>query len=324
MDKKILIKFLNNLTSEEEDKRVRDWLAEDHSRYALLDKLLVANKVPDEIKEKIPVDISLENVRRKISGRKRLSLLLRVAAVFIGLAFIVSVLYRYDSKPEINWNIVTSLKGEKKQVVLSDGTKVLLAPDSKLSYPEKFPKDLREVKLEGEAYFEVVHKPKHKFIVHTADADVEVLGTVFDVNAYGDSYDVSTVLISGRVKLYFKRDDGGEPFECLLYPSQKVVYDKKNKAYKVHEVNVSRELAWKEGRLIFCNETFLSALKMIERVYGVDIDLSGKMPEKKITGEFNGESLNEVMETLQEWTSFDFKIDNRKVFVRTTLETINN
>jgi len=315
-DNELLTKFIFNLTTGEENKLVYEWLGDDKERYEKLDRLLLAVDVPDEIEKKISGDEALKFMQKRISRKKQHLILWRLAAIFVGMIFLVSGIYFVQKASEPQWQTISSLKGEKRSVDLADGTKVLLAPDSKFTYPLSFKKDIREVKLEGEAYFEVKHESKRRFIVHTANADIEVLGTTFNVNAYEDDNNVSTVLVNGKVKLYFKRSDDEKALECLLFPSQKAVYNKKTNAYSIRKVDLRHELAWRDNRLSFNNESLYHALKQIERFYNVDIVISGKLPAKKITGEFEHEPIEEVLETMQEWTTFKYEIKKDKVFIK--------
>ena len=203
-DNENLIKFLFDKVNEEEEKQLLDWLNEDKSRYGILERLLLAANIPDEIKGTLPVESSLTYVISKVAKRKRYRLALHIAAVFIGFMVIVSGIYLLNKDKQVEWKTVSSAKGEKKNIALADGTNILLAPGSKLIYPETFDAEIRQVKLEGEAYFEVKHEPDRRFVVHTTKADIIVLGTTFNVNSYYDNGKISTVLINGKVRMRFK------------------------------------------------------------------------------------------------------------------------
>ena len=95
--------------------------------------------------------------------------------------------------------------GKSSQLTLSDGSKVWLNAGSQLLYPSVFDKKQREVLLIGEAYFEVAHNKEVPFIVRTEHADIEVLGTCFDVLAYPDDQMFQTVLVKGSVSIETKR-----------------------------------------------------------------------------------------------------------------------
>ena len=95
---------------------------------------------------------------------------------------------------------------ETRNVILPDGSSVLLNRHSSLSYPKRFKSDNREVQLTGEAYFEVSKDQKHPFIVQTEHINVQVLGTHFNVDAYRNSPEVKTTLLTGSVAVSNKRN----------------------------------------------------------------------------------------------------------------------
>src|SRR5699024_11863966 len=96
-------------------------------------------------------------------------------------------------------------KGQRGNITLSDGTKVILNADSKIILPEVFQSDKREVTLQGEAFFEVTHNPDRPFIINTGQAVVEVLGTSLDVRSYPDDESGRVVGCVGGVSLCVNR-----------------------------------------------------------------------------------------------------------------------
>lgn len=94
-------------------------------------------------------------------------------------------------------------------VLLPDSTVVHLNSESSLRYPTFFAGDVRQVELNGEAYFDVTHHPRKRFIVSTPHhSQVEVYGTSFNVEAYGNETPISTTLIKGSVGFIYKNNKG--------------------------------------------------------------------------------------------------------------------
>src|SRR4029078_631833 len=98
-------------------------------------------------------------------------------------------------------NTVSTKRGSKSKVQLPDGTQVWLNADSRIAYNEKFQGNLREVTLEGEAYFDVVRDEKRPFVIHTAAIDIKVLGTAFNVRSYANEKNTETSLIRGSIEV---------------------------------------------------------------------------------------------------------------------------
>ena len=166
-----------------------------------------------------------------------------------------------ESVPEVI-NTVQTFTGMEYMLTLSDGTKVFLNAETKLSFPTRFTGERREVELEGEAYFEVSKDAVHPFIVKTGKVDVRVLGTSFNVRSYNNENDVATTLVSGKVVV----SDGKASEE--IQPGEQAIYMKETGKMEIKNVDVSLYTAWHGGKFIFKNETLEEMLSYLSRWYG--------------------------------------------------------
>ncbi|TKG89861.1 DUF4974 domain-containing protein [Puteibacter caeruleilacunae] len=317
-DKQLLLKFLLKKTSSEEDDQIRTWLEEDKGRYNELDKLLRAASIMESDNDQLWVKSDKKRVLSRIKSRNMRRTILRVAAVFIGLLIVSSIFFIPGEQQElVQEQTIQVEKGKKEVITLADGTKVWLASDTKFVYPEQFSENKRIVKLEGQAYFEVVHNENKPFVVKTRNADVNVLGTTFNVKAYPKEQFASTVLIDGSVNVALKDNANGVVGERLLIPGQKCTFNKHSQEIEVKNVDLKHELAWRENRLSFRHETFMEIAQKIERHYNVRIIFETEnISNKRLTGKFQKETLSEVLETFQEWTSFEFTINDSTVIIK--------
>ncbi len=103
---------------------------------------------------------------------------------------------------EIAWNTLETPAGMRSEFVLPDGTQVYLNSKTILRYPMTFSNDIREVKLDGEAYFQVAEDKKHPFVVNTGKVNIEVTGTEFKASNYRHENLTEIVLISGSIQLF--------------------------------------------------------------------------------------------------------------------------
>jgi ferric-dicitrate binding protein FerR (iron transport regulator) len=194
---------------------------------------------------------------------------LRVAA---SVAFLVLgtavVWWVYFSSPETAYQTAYS---EQREILLPDGTQVTLNANSTLSIGEAWQDEqLREVWLEGEAYFKVVKKPKAadgRFIVHTHELDIEVLGTEFNVQARRGKTEV--VLNEGKVQLHQRR----ESQKMIMEPGEKVSLDAGQRLSKV-SVDAERYASWKDNRLFFDNTSLQEIFLRIQDIHGYKIQVS--------------------------------------------------
>lgn len=171
-------------------------------------------------------------------------------------------------KPDINELIIPY--GNRSVVTLCDSTVVTLNAGSKLVFPSFFTGKTREVTLIGEAYFIVSRNREMPFVVKAGSLDIKVMGTEFNVTAYPDESIIQTVLKEGSVSV---RKNTGGIFERELYlkPSQMAVYDKKEEATSVTEVDVETYTIWKQGILRFEQTDLSRILKKVERYYNIRI-----------------------------------------------------
>src|SRR5439155_8152 len=112
-------------------------------------------------------------------------------------------------------------------MVLPDGTQVWLNAESRITYSNTFNKSLREVNLEGEAYFDVTHDAAHPFIVHTSSIAIKVLGTAFTVKSYASDKTIEATLLRGSIEVV-KNNDPSAP-KVILRPHEKLVFNKEEK-----------------------------------------------------------------------------------------------
>lgn len=199
-------------------------------------------------------------------------------------------------------------KGGQFRVTLSDGTKVWLNAASSLSYPTNFTGSERNVKLEGEAYFEVAHNAQHPFTVNTDEQQVKVLGTSFNVNAYKNERKTVTTLLDGRVQL----SSSGISSTTPLYPGEQAVFDKSG--FKVEKVDAGLYSAWKDGEFRFKGTPLIEALRQVERWYDLDIDYTGIPEDIQIHASINrNKQLSSVLHALEKISDLKFDVKGRSV-----------
>lgn len=170
---------------------------------------------------------SFEQLKQMRKGAKIRQLSIRFAryaAIVLLAAGVFSLFKKYIFNPdtEVKYTEYRAPFGKRREVLLSDGTKVWLAPASKIRTPVKFSGNTRAIELDGEALFDVARNKKKPFIVTTGKFNVEVLGTIFVVNAYSRDKSFKTSLLEGAVKVYNKNE------EMTLKPGESsVLSDKK-------------------------------------------------------------------------------------------------
>jgi len=202
-------------------------------------------------------------------------------------------------------------RGQKSQIVLSDGTKVWLNSDTKIKYPGKFSKNERDVYLEGEAFFEVTKNAHKPFVVHTSGLNVKVLGTKFDVKAYPDEDNIEASLFEGKIDLLMNNPKTSNVDEKEVKPGQSFVYSKYNYELTANNFPADEINGWTNNQLIFKDDSFSNLVRKVERWYDVKVVYDEKQfNDRRLTVElYEGERLDRLMEIISLALSVDYKYE---------------
>lgn len=206
-------------------------------------------------------------------------------------------------------SLVTPIGGQY-QLLLEDGSHVWLNADSRISYPVRFhPNRPREVKIEGEVYFEVKHDNNRAFIVHTDEQQVQVLGTQFSVSSYKNDPFTTTTLLSGSVALTAAGKN------LVLKPNQQAVLQ--NNKVSVQQLIASDALSWTKGEFVLNNEPLESIMRKLARWYNIEVFFEQEeIRQLQFQGVLNRfDQIDDIFELLEKIGDVRFKRIDRKVYV---------
>ncbi|QQT25319.1 FecR family protein [Sphingobacterium spiritivorum] len=208
------------------------------------------------------------------------------------------------------WQSIEVPKGGQYTIILSDGTKVWLNADSKMKFPVEFAAQQRQVQLQGEAYFEVTKDASKPFIVKSAEQQIEVLGTWFNVSAYPDEPTVTT-LVSGKVNV------SAFGKQVALKPGMQSVANDQQLQSK--QVDVEPTVAWKDAKFVFVKEPLEDIIRKLERWYNVDFVIqpgSEELKKKTFSGSLSRNSkLSEILNLFKITETIRFEITERRVYL---------
>lgn len=185
--------------------------------------------------------------------------------------------------PAMRFNSINVPYGKRTEIQLEDGSKVWLNAGSVLTFPEHFATRQREIYLEGEGYFEVAHDAERPFIVRSANMDVNVLGTTFNLSVYADDPQHTAVLLSGNIEV---RAAGKNRFnKQTLKPGMMAAIDSEKGTINVQEALVEESISWTKRQLLLNQMPLSDIKKKLERVYNTEIiDQSGLPGEETFSG----------------------------------------
>lgn len=251
---------------------------------------------------------------RSSAGRIVRLRLLRYAALII-LAFLVGgssvyFLQHVSGKRPVPFNEIIVPPGESAEVVLADQTHVWLNSGARLSYPSDFQGRNREVRLTGEAFFEVTHDKKRPFQVITPRLTVNVLGTTFNVEAFRDSWFTGVTLVEGKVTL----ETGQGRLLATLSPDEHARYDAGDEKIEISKVSTDLFTSWKEGKILFRDEKLSDIAQKIERWYNVEIVFDDEpVRDLRFTGSIlKNKPVDQIMQILKYTSGVDYTIDVRQ------------
>jgi ferric-dicitrate binding protein FerR (iron transport regulator) len=351
----IITRVLDGSATSDDYKHLTGWVkqnSENEKEFANYESLwlaldIIANKEKFSLEQgykkiirKQNQKVNSKNVRTILLHRWKIAASILIVVGISSLAFWIGK--QHNNSSAISFYELSTPKGSKSQLVLPDGTKILLNAGSKLRYPNKFRNNLREVYLEGEGYFDVTKDAKRPFIVHTSDINIRVLGTVFNVKSYPNEGTIEATLISGKVLIESKLKNADKIAQLL--PNQKVTFLKKtgkillndneqeqmdkiiagkerdNQSGKIiftEKVNTAIYTAWKDNLLVFDNETFESIALKLERRYGAIIRFDdNEMKNYRFSGTFPEISIDRALNALQFASPFHYKIKGDSIYIR--------
>ncbi|MGN7723108.1 FecR family protein [Chitinophaga sp. 22620] len=185
---------------------------------------------------------------------------------------------------EMKYNTVTTSKGRQFRVVLPDGTKVWLNAASYLRFPVAFNAKERMVEFSGEAYFEVAKNAAQPFRLKVpGKIDLEVLGTVFNVNAYTNESNSYTTLVEGAVRISLTGRTGGT---VVLKPGEQLQAGGAGMEV-TRNANVEQATAWKNGLFNFEGMGLREMMRQLERWYDLEVVYEGNVPDVRFFGEMS-------------------------------------
>ena len=308
----IIESYVNNDASDEVRMAFDRWLTDNEDREekdeamnAIWDNTpLTSAHVAEDPFSIIEEAEKIENIEsQKSSRRKTVWLWVTSAAA----ACMAALAFMGWNRPEYNETCLVSSVTSKGEFVLPDGSTVWLNKDSRLYYLNDLQGEIREVRLEGEGYFDVAKDAGHPFVVQAGGMSIKVLGTRFTVSAYEDR-PVEAYLEEGKIMAKVPEH---EP--VILDPDQAIRYDASAGELQAFAETASDHTAWVDGKLEFVNKSLKDIIDCLEHWYCVSISCNDmEMASKvRLSMTIRQEGIEEICTALSTIADLSYFIDSK-------------
>ncbi|WP_321374853.1 FecR domain-containing protein [uncultured Draconibacterium sp.] len=293
--------------SVEEEGKIKDWLDEDVRHKELFEELRDEQQLVSELEKLDEYNevSSWKLLQQRIENKRQRIILFRwkvIAVIFLilGIGGVTSNYLRSSVEEIVPQTFLTTIqtkRGESSTVILPDSSVVHLNSATSLTYSNNFFSTNRTVDLKGEAYFEVAKSTTHPFEVSCESVKVKVYGTSFNVNTYSTENSLDVILEEGSVELSHK----AKRFEnVMLVPGEKASFDEVNNELRIIKVDTYKYTAWREGLLVFEDDSMDAVFKKLESWYDIDIEITDKnINEFVFNATIMDESLEDIFDLIQ-------------------------
>ena len=311
--------YLKGNLSKAEESKLFDWINLSESNYFAFKTYVDRNQFSQSHSEetiqawqKLKAKIYLHHLHQP---NKKIVVpdWLKVAAIVVVAlltGFFANRLVRTDYQYANAINEITVPKGEKAQVVLSDGTTVYLNAGTHFEYPGVFSENERNVTITGEAFFNVARDQSHPFVIKTPQFRVKVTGTSFDLRTYQEDEENSLTLKTGKVTIL--TDDRNYKVE----PGEKFIFNTQTLTSKIIKADLQKSFLWREGVTVIDDLNLEEIGKLLERKFNVQIRIADeKYKTIRYTGQFKPhETLEDILDLIRETSpvKFRYKINETK------------
>jgi ferric-dicitrate binding protein FerR (iron transport regulator) len=342
----IILQYLQGFLSEEDMKKLRMWLNESEANKELFFRMKQVYDLrpeglyphPEEVNESWERLLArIEQLDTKpvnqpvVNHTRRLWLeVLKYAAsglIFICTTLGIQQLMQKKLPSEVHYTELNMEAGPRmSHLTLPDGTKVVLNASTKFHFPDKFNADIREVFMDGEAFFDVVHQEERPFVVHTDRQTIRVLGTTFNVMDYSEDDYAITTLLNGSVEIQPAGADSKQQTAYRLKPNQQAFLNKKTSELTTEDIRIDLTRTWVNKMYHFREEPLYRITQRLEKLYGIKIYITDEaLKYEKYTGVFRLESpIEEVMKIINYQKQFAYEIKASGITINANTKKQNN
>lgn len=315
---KLIEKYLRQACTPEEEQALYNWYDALESGEGI-DEILPPSSqqtLKDRMRNRIRMNIAEaeQGTRKRRTITRRLAYTLSGAAAMFVLAFGIRFLLQKESATPpsgIRGEIaVSNTTGGMHKQLLPDSSVVWLSPDSKLEYSQQFSGDNRQVRLTGEAFFQVREDARRPFIIYSNGIVTKVLGTSFRIRSFKET-STEVAVATGKVSVTI---EGDTHTEKVLLPDQHITYEPGDKQLAVDASPVASMLIWQKAGLSFTNTPVSKVIKALNAQFGVQISLKDESTASySLNADFTNQNLPDILEMMQTSLNITYELQGDKI-----------
>jgi transmembrane sensor len=320
----LIIAYFEKNISDDGLNQLQDWIeecAENLAQFSDTIQILEAAraylKTPERTAQswaKIEAHVAAYPAHRKVVNKKWTWLSVAAACLIVSLSgWLDYRMFSHHMQPE--YAIVSNVDGRHSKIVLPDNSTVILSGGSSLKYTKNFDGDSREIILDGEAFFDVVHLVKKPFIVKTGKISTVVLGTSFNIKAYHADKKVAVTVLTGKVGMV-ANITGKNQLVKYLVKNEQININTQSGLYTFNTADAAAITSWTVNNFAFYNTAFKDIAASLEHHYGVKIDFTeADMGNIRLTSKLKNLPLTQVMDNLCALSGLAYTQKNKQLFI---------
>jgi transmembrane sensor len=301
----LLKRYQTGNCTPEEAARVEAWFEQvqfESNNEAILttedeERLVQQLQQHSKFREPAPV-ISIANKTNRIFRPGRIRVAVWIALMILAAGFTAYLFIKNNTSihpTSIAFKEIRTGPKERKKILLPDGSIVWLNAASELAWHPDFVHN-RQLRLKGEAWFDVVHNRSNPFLVNAGNAITKVYGTAFNISAYPQASELRVALQHGSIGVKYVNKENSK--EQMITPGQLLIFHQETNQTEILQENKEDIGGWMNDQLIFRKLPLKDVLAQLERQYGIIFRYSGTIPEQLVTARFEKVPLKKILEHL--------------------------
>ncbi|MBT1704612.1 FecR family protein [Chryseosolibacter indicus] len=307
----LIARYLSNQASDLEQDQLLDWVSQDILHQKIFHEFKEAWESQHVREDKYNAHLALKAVNEKIDAQNsnvhtlRIPLFKVAATITLLIACSITIRFIFKATPPSETMVTAITTTKTDTIYLEDGSRVILNKNSSLSYPKKFNSKVREVKLNGEAFFEVAHNSAKPFKVIGKHVTTQVLGTSFNIHTT-KQYSTVTV-ISGRVKVF------NDQREAILNIADQIKADSSN-TFLITRIDTDEVTGWIDNSFSFKDSPLDIVVTQIANRFDLENNVDPEsIKDCVITARFRNESLEDILKAISFSTGTQFQVHNKTI-----------